>query len=228
MTLHQVNVVPMKFLDTPRSGSYQSITASRNRYGQYLRSRATPVNPRSSAQGAARGRLSANAAAWRGLTSAQRAGWGALASQMSRTDALGTGYVLNAFGAFLSVNNNLLLVGSARVSDAPALVTPSTPDSVTLTLTASAFSVAYTPTPLGAGTRLLAYASPQRSSGRSFEGDLRFTLASTAAQASPLVLTTAYAARFGTPIAGNRVFCSFHTMVAGFRSGPLAISQVVA
>jgi hypothetical protein len=147
---------------------------------------------------------------------------------MSRSDSLGTGYVLNAFGAFVSVNNNLLAVSAARVLDAPALVTPSTPDSVTITLTAAAFSVAYTPTPLAAGTRILAYASPQRSAGRSFEGDLRLVAFTTAAQASPLVLTTAYAARFGSPIAANRIFMSFHSTFGGFRSGPLSVSQVVA
>jgi len=172
--------------------------------------------------------MSANAAAWRTCSANQKAGWAALSTQMARTDALGSGYLLNSFGAFVSVNNNKLMVGDARVLDAPALVTPATLDSVTITLTAAAFSVVYAPTPAAALTRVPAYCSPQRSAGRTFEGDLRLVAFSTAAQASPLVLTTLYTARFGVPVVGNRIFISFHTLTAGFRSGPLFVSQVVA
>ena len=218
----------MTFLDTPRSGSMQGITASRNRYGQYFRSRAIPVNPRASYQAAVRARLAANSASWRLLTNAQRAGWADLATQMSRSDALVSSYLLNGFAAYVSVNNNLLLVGDARVLAAPALVTPPVIDTATLTLTAAAFSVAFTSTPLPAGTRLLAYASPQRAAGRSFEADLRFCAASLAAAATPLVLTTAYTARFGVPVVGNRIFLSIHCMTGGFRSGSLLVSQLVA
>ena len=217
----------MKFLDTPRSGSMQGITASRNRYGQYLRARAIPVNPRTTFQAAARARLAANSASWRGLSGAQRAGWADLATQMSRSDALGSTYLLNGFASFVSVNNNLLLVGDARVLSAPALVTPPVIDTATIILTAAVFSVGFAATPLPAGTRLLAYASPQRAAGRSFEADLRFIVSSLAAAATPLVLTTAYTARFGVPVAGNRIFVSLHCMTGGFRSGSLLVSQLV-
>lgn len=218
----------MKMLIEPRSGSYQGVTSSRNRYGQYVRTRATPVNPNSDAQGDARGRLSANAAAWRALTDLQRAGWESLGSQMTRTDALGQSYTLNGFSAFVSVNNNKLAAGDAVVSDAPALVTPDAPVVGVITLTAAAFTVAYTPTPLGAGIRLFVYASPQRSAGRSFEGDLRLVHVSAAAAASPADIEAGYIARFGTPVVGNKVFLAVHTYEGGFRSGPVAASAVVS
>lgn len=218
----------MKTLIEPRSGSYQGVTASRNRYGQYVRTRATPVNPNSSAQGTVRGRLSVNAAAWRALTDAQRAGWEGLASQMSRTDALGQSYTLNGFGAYVSVNNNNLAAGNAVVSDAPALVTPSTVETMTVTLTSASFSIAYTPTPLDTGARLFVYASPQRTSGRQFEADLRLIFVSAAAAASPANVLSAYTARFGVPVTGNKVFLALHVYLGGFRSGPLLGSQVVS
>lgn len=218
----------MKILDVPRSGSYQGVTSSRNRYGQYLRSRATPVNPNSTNQGTVRGRLSVNAAAWRALTDAQRAGWEALALLMSRTDALGSSYTLNGFGAYVSVNNNQLAAGNAALSDAPALVSPSTITTLAITLTAVAFSLAFTPTPLGAGQRLFVYASPQRSAGRTYESDLRLIFVGAAASASPANVLAAYTARFGVPVVGNRIFVSCHVYEGGFRSGPLLSSQVVA
>ena len=212
----------------PRSGSYQGITSSHNRYGQYVRTRATPVNPNSDAQGATRGRLSANAAAWRALTDLLRAGWESLGSQMTRTDALGQSYALNGFSAFVSVNNNKLSAGDAVVTAAPALVTPEAVVVGVIVGTAAAFTVAYTATPLPTGARLLVYASPQRSAGRAFEGDLRLIYVTAAAAASPANIFAAYSARFGTPVVGNKVFLALHTYLGGFRSGPVSTSKVIS
>ena len=218
----------MKFLGDPQSGSYQGITSSRNRFGQYKRTRATPVNPASSFQGTVRNRMAVNAAAWRALTANQRAGWTDLGLSMTRTDSLGQVYALTGFMAYCSVNNNNLAAGNAVVSDAVALVTPSGLLTATITLTAASFSVAYTTTPLAAGVRLFTYLSPQRSSGRNFEADLRLIAVSAAAAASPANVLAAYSARFGAPVTGNRIFMSFQLYSAGFLSGPLLTSQVVA
>jgi len=147
---------------------------------------------------------------------------------MTRTDSLGQSYTLTGFQAFCSVNNVLLTMGNAVVSDAPALVTPSALTTSTITLTAAAASVAYTPTPLVAGARLFTFMSPQRSAGRSFEGDFRLIAVSAAAAASPANVFSAYQAKFGTPIVGNRVFFSLTVALGGFESGPLVTSAVVA
>ena len=171
--------------------------------------------------------MSVNAAAWRTLTQVQREGWHSLGQQITRTDPLGQSYTLTGFQAYCSVNNNNLAAGNAVVADAPAITTPSAPATVTITLTAAALSVAYTPTPLGAGERLFSYVSKPRSAGRAFEGDLRLLAVSAAAAASPADLYSAYTARFGVPIVGQRVFFSFHKYSGGFLSGPLSTSQVV-
>lgn len=147
---------------------------------------------------------------------------------MQRTDALGQSYTLNGFGAFCSVNNNKAAAGDASLTDAPALETPSTVLTATITLTAAAFSVAYTPTPMPASTRLFIYTSPQRSAGRSFEADIRLLAVTAAAAASPHNALAAYTARFGVPVVGNRVFISLQSYKGGFLSGPLLTSAVVA
>ena len=218
----------MKILKAPQSGSMQGTTAGRNRFGQYERSRAIPVNPNSGAQGLVRARLSANSAAWRALTPAQRAGWTGLGTSMVRSDSLGQSYTLQGNQAHASVNNNRLLSTLAVVADAPALVTPSTITGVTLTLTAASFSIAYLPTPMPAATYLAVFASPQRSAGRSYEGDFRFIKISAVAGASPIVILTEYTAKFGVPVLGNRIFLSLVAVSLGFESGPFIMSQVVA
>jgi hypothetical protein len=217
----------MKILDVPQSGSVGGVTSSRNRFGQYRRNRATPVNPASTAQGIVRARMAANSAAWRALTDAQREGWASLGASMTRTDALGQTYSLNGFMAYCSVNNNKALCGDATVSAAPALVTPSTVLTVTVTTTGGVLSVAFTPTPMPASTRIAIYASPQTSAGKSFESDLRFISVSAAAAASPVNLLAAYTAKFGVPVVGNRIFFSLVSINGGFQSGPFLTSTVV-
>lgn len=218
----------MKILDVPQSGSVGGVTSSRNRYGQYRRSRATPVNPNSSAQGAVRARLAAAAAQWRQLTANQRAGWTGLAQGINRTDSLGQSASLTGFSAFCSINQTLQNCGSAMVLDAPAMSTPDALSTLVVTLTAAAFSLAYTPTPLPVGAKLIVYCSPQRSAGRAFESDFRLVLVGGAAGASPLDIKAAYTAKFGVPVLGNRIFIRARVALGGFLSGPFDTSAVVA
>lgn len=218
----------MKFLGPPSSGSVAGTTFSHNRFGQYTRNRRAPVNPNSTAQGIVRARMANNAAAWRALTDTQRAGWESLGASITRTDALGSSYTLNGFMCYCSVNNNKLAAGDAVISDAPLLVDPGTLASATITLTAAAFSIAYTATPLGAGIRLFVYVSPTKSAGRAFNADYRLLSVTAAAAASPANVYAAYIARFGVPVVGQRIFLSLELYQAGFRGGPLRTSAVTA
>lgn len=218
----------MKYLGNTQSGSEGGSTASRNRFGQYIRRRAVPVQPRTPSQQNQRARMATNAAAWRALTNAQRAGWLSLGLNMTRNDSLGQTYDLNGFLAFCSVNNNKLAAGDAAVSDAPAIVTPADLLTVTVTLTAAAFSIAYTATPLAAANRLFIFASPQRSAGVRFNGDYRLLAVTAAAAASPADIFTAYTAKFGVPVVGNRIFLNLETYAGGFKGSPFSVGQVVA
>lgn len=218
----------MKYLGPTQSGSAAGDTFSRNRWGQYMRRRAAPVQPRTPSQLNQRARMTTNAAAWRGITDAQRAGWLDLGLMITRTDSLGQSYDLNGFAAFCSVNNNLLDAGDSALTDAPAIVTPADLLTATITLTSAAFSIAYTATPLAAGVRLFIRCSPQQSAGRKFNGDYRQVAVTAAAAASPANILTAYTAKFGAPVTGNRIFVSLQTYKGGFLGSPFNVSQVVA
>lgn len=217
----------MKVLDVPSSGSVAGTTHSRNAYGQYVRTRAIPVNPSSVQQAVARARLGARAAAYRALTDAQRAGWESLGLMLTRTDSLGQTYTLSGLQAYVSVNALNDAAGNSVVADAPALTTPATLLTNTITLTAAALSIAYTATPLAAGVRLFSFASPQRSAGRNYESDYRLIAVSAAAAASPANIYAAYVARLGVPVVGNRIFFQFQLYQAGFLGAPVLASQVV-
>ena len=172
--------------------------------------------------------MASNSAAWRTLSNTQREGWAALGMNMARTDALGQSYTLDGFQAFTSVNNVRLADGLAVTTDAPAISTPVNIVTLAITLTSAAFSLAYTATPLAAATYLNVFASPQRSAGRGFEGDFRLVFTSAAAAASPANIFSAYQARLGTPVTGNRIFLSIVASTLGFESGPFLASAIVA
>lgn len=218
----------MKILDVPQSGSVGGVTSSRNRYGQYRRTRANPVNPASSFQQAVRARMQLNSDAWKAITATQREGWGALGGQYQRYDALGQAYDLTGFAAFCSVNNNRLQAGDAVLADAPLYAPPAPITTVTPTATSASLSIAFTVTPLAAGERIFISCSPMRSAGRTFESDFRLITVSAAAAASPSNILAAYQARFGTPVTGSRIFVSVQRYLNGFLSTPILTSVVVA
>lgn len=186
------------------------------------------MNPNSTPQSQARSRLAGLAEIWDLLTDVQRAGWASLGNSMTRTDSLGQSYSLTGLQAYISVNSTNLAAGNAVVSAAPALSTPGSLLTVTPTLTSAAFSIAYTATPLGAGARAFIFASPQRSAGRSFEADYRLIAVTAAAAASPANIFTAYSARLGTPVTGNKIFMQLQVYTAGFLSAPILSSAVIA
>ena len=217
----------MKVLKDPQSGSAAGVTASRNRFGQYERTRAIPVNPASAAQGTVRNRLSVNSAAWRALTANQRAGWAGLGLMMTRSDALGQTYTLQGNQAYASVNNIRSACSLAATADAPGVSTPVGLATATITSTGGTLSIAYTATPLSAAHYLMIFASPQRSAGRSFEGDFRLIATTAAAAASPHNLLAAYSAKFGAPVVGNKIFFNLVVASLGFEGGPFIQAHLV-
>jgi len=218
----------MKILDVPQSGSVGGVTSSRNRYGQYRRTRATPVNPASSFQTAVRARMQQNADGWKALTAVQREGWGALGAQMTRTDSMGQTYDMTGFAAYCSVNNYRLAAGDTVSSDAILYDPPAPLLTVTPTATIATLSVAYTTTPLAATIRAFISASPMRSAGRFFESDYRLISVTAAAAASPSSIFTPYSARFGAPVVGSKIFVSVQLYKAGLMSQPMTASLIVA
>lgn len=218
----------VKILDVPQSGSLAGQTSSHNRFGQYRRSRATPVNPNSSYQAAVRARMADFATEWRGLTATQRAGWAALGDSMTRTDGLGQTYTLTGLQAYASVNANRASAGYGSISDAIALEIPDPLTSISLTLTTAAFTVGYDPSPIGGSDRLLLYASKQVSAGKSYQSDVRLTAVSSFGVATPYDFKTEYEARHGALVLGNRIFVEVRIWKSGFVSAAVLKSAVVA
>ena len=217
----------MKILDVPQSGSAAGTTSSRNRFGQYRRTRATPVNVNSPAQQAVRNTLAALSIGWKDLTSIQREAWESYALGHPRVDALGQSVTLTGHQMFVSVNGVLMRAGLDAV-DVPDNTAPPEPPTVgATTVTAAGFSIAFGATPIPSGQALVIETSPPLSAGRAFSNDFRVVVVRAAAAVNTL-LKAAMETKWGTLSAGQKFFIRASLVdEAGLYSAYESLSVVV-
>jgi hypothetical protein len=190
------------------SGKIGGQVASRNRGGAYLRTKVTPVNPQSTAQLGARQRLTGRSQAWRGLTQAQRDAWNAAVSAYARTDIFGSLRNPSGFNLYQRINNNLLTVNQAALTTPAQVAAVATVGIVSLTAVVTGGVVTLTLSgTVPAGTSVKVFATAPQSQGVNFVKS-EYRLISTLAAAAPaaVVLTTAYATKFGAYVAGQKIF----------------------
>jgi hypothetical protein len=195
----------MKYLGDPSSGSQAGTTASRNRFGQYYRTRATPVNPNTPAQQNARNRLAAQSQAWGALTANQRQAWEAYAANHPVVDSLGQSNILTGAQMFVSINTGLLNCGLATVTAPPATAPDAAPTLGAVTTTVAGLSIAFGANPVPAGEALLLESSPPMSPGRSYNADFRVVKVRAAAAANTLVKAD-QEVKWGGLVAGQKYF----------------------
>lgn len=189
--------------------------ASKNRSGNYLRTKVTPVNKRSPSQLAVRNRFTQFAQGWKALTEEQRTAWKAAVGDFSKTDIFGD--IKNPSGANLyqRLNNTLAQVGTA------ALTNPPTPASVGNVVLASFIAdvsdhtmlLTFAPT-VPANTVVIVRATPPISAGRaSSKNDFRVVTTLAAAKLTGEDISVAYIAKFGTIApAGAKIYVQFQSV----------------
>ncbi|MCK4306571.1 MAG: hypothetical protein KAY24_20175, partial [Candidatus Eisenbacteria sp.] len=87
----------------PLSGSMGGLTYARNKGGLYVKMKASPTNPNSARQQAARGILSTASGLWQALTDAQRNAWDIYGAEKPRTDPLGQEYYLTGHQMYVAL-----------------------------------------------------------------------------------------------------------------------------
>lgn len=95
------------------------VVFSKSRYGNTIRKRLKPTNPKSTLQRSVRGSFSAQSKGWDALTTAQQAAWTAWAAANAFTDKFGGSKNLSANAAFVRVNRLRATVGLAQSTSTP-------------------------------------------------------------------------------------------------------------
>lgn len=189
-------------------GKINGHVASKNRAGNYFRTKVSPVNPQTDFQQNVRGRFGARSAAWRGLTDAQRQSWIDAAPSFPVVNVFGESKILSGFQLYNALNLNLELIGEAAITTAPApAAIPSLVSADIDTMTATEVSVELGIGTVPAGFACVVFGTPSYGAGISFvKNKFRFIGSYAAAvTTNPLDVTTNYEVRFGNVTAGQKV-----------------------
>ncbi len=104
------------------SGSIAGVVYARNRYGNYVRPRTKPVNPKSDRQVAARVRMQMLSEQWREppMDDTIRLAWQTYADSINWDNKLGESVTLTGMNCFVQCNANRLAAGHTIITAAPA------------------------------------------------------------------------------------------------------------
>ncbi len=208
--------------------------ASKNKSGNYLRTKVTPVNPQSLYQSVIRNRLSSQAQSWSGITQAQRDKWNSVVLQWKKSNIFGDVVISSGFNLFCKANSNILMAGGTVITDpaAPASIPALTGVSLTGAVGTPALSLVFAPTPVGTGLTLVIEATPVQGPGKSFmKNNFRIISSVAAAGTSPKNLLADYNTRFGTLTpAGSKVWIRVRLVnkTNGQAGIPVVVSCVLA
>jgi hypothetical protein len=206
---------------------------SKNRYGSYVRTKVTPVNPQTTSQQNVRSILSTLAQQWRTLTQAQRQSWIDAAPNFPFRDIYGNSKILSGSTLFQKLNNNLLQAGADIITGAP---TPAEIPAIALTaLTAAAgtpaMSLTFTPTPVPADNMIVLEATGNVPPGINFvKNKFRRIGIIDAAGTSPDNILAIWQAVHGDLVAGQKVFVRAKMLntTTGQTGVPAQIMAIVA
>lgn len=180
---------------------------SKNRAGNFLRNKVTPVNPKTSFQSDVRANLATHSSAWKGLTEAQIAGWNEAAKNFPYTDIFGDTKYLSGFNLYVKLSMNLQIAGVAAISQPPAPLTTIPIALVSITAAAGVITLSIGPTTVPADQVYVVEMTPGVSPGRNFLKNFyrQITVIDEGTSTASFNVTAAYTARLGTPDVGTRV-----------------------
>src|ERR1039458_2461906 len=204
----------MKILDIPQTGKRGLTVSLKSAFGLVSRTVAIPANPRTPSQMEVRNTLTRVSARWRALEEVQRTAWMVAAKEAKSNSRLGQSGALSGFLLFTRINCTLSQFGEAQVDAPPEH--PQFPDlapaSLSITNTGGVVALKLAcPTDPGANT--IVRGSKPLSQGRETCRDFRVLGMCPAAVQGSADITNLYAARFGTPPVGKKVYISVNQFV---------------
>jgi len=212
------------------SGKIAATIFTRNRGGNIIRNRRTPINRRSVLQSVRRQGLGNLASSWRGVTQAQRDSWNGATGNFPYQNSLGETKFLSGEQLYISFNQNLLLIGQSPILSAPA---PFAFATFTTTLSgaagAQALSLVFTPTPLTTNNYFNVFATPNLSPGIAAPNASKFRYLETVSPAdtSPADILASFTAIHGAVVAGQKVFVEIRPVANTGQGGTALRSEAI-
>lgn len=206
------------------SGKLGGQVFSKNRGGAYIRTKATPLNPQTTAQMAIRGIFASISSAWSGLTEESRQSFNNLVSSYARTDIFGDLRNPSGKNLFQRLNQNLVISGQAQITvcgepqEVPFANLLFVSGNVSDTnLVASCAGDAL-------GSKLVFWATPGLSQGTKFvKNKLRQISVQDGSASADYDIWADYLVKFGTPVAGANIYVGVRVINANGQASPLEV-----
>jgi hypothetical protein len=205
--------------------------ASKNRGGNYLRTKVTPVNPQTAAQTNVRAIFGGLASGWSALTEAQRDSFNGRVQEYAKTDIFGDLKAPSGKALYQRLNQNLALTGQAAITTCPAAgYTPFAEDfEVNGDVSSSTLEIEFQNDLTG--YVLMVFATAPVSQGTNYvKNRLRMITAVGGTNAAPITIFNVYQQAFGTPAVGDKIFIGVKVVNDGGGASPLqtVVANIVA
>ena len=197
---------------------------SKNRGGSYVRTKVTPVNPRTAAQTAIRSAFAAISSAWSGLSNAARESFNGFVTSYATTDIFGDLRNPSGKALFQKLNLNLSISNQTQITTCvsplavPALgVDEANFNSILATATLKT-------TGNVTGEKVLIWATPPLSQGTKFvKNRLRQIQVIDGGNGLQYDFQGAYAAKFGLVPEGSNIYVGARVINANGQASPLEV-----
>ena len=212
----------------PTSGKIGNQVYQGGKFGQVVRTRAIPTNPKTTDQTNARAILTTCAKAWKTISEANRLLWNAAATTVKSSPRLGMSGILDGEQLFVQVNANRLTVGNDLGETPPPVpeIPPIPVTGLTITNTAGVITLKLTTTGTPVDATMLRV-SKSKSPGVYRTPELNYVGTLDSPTNNAIDISTVYKAKYGSPAVGNKVWVSVNSNVEGYVDTPLVFSATV-
>ena len=171
---------------------------SKNRAGAYVRTKVSPVNPRTDAQQFSRSVLGTLSIGWNALTDEQRASWNGGVENWQGTDIFGDIKKPTGKNLFVGLNKNLLGTGQSQIAIVPEKIEIPVILGAKATFDNTASNLVLSLNAVPAGVVLQVWATAPQNAGVSFvKNRLRVISVIPSGEVSATALYDAYVDKFG-------------------------------
>lgn len=216
-------------LVTDMRGKLNGSVAAKNRGGQYLRNKTTPVNPQSIAQQKARATFGGVSSLFRQLKDEDVNAWNAAAQNFPYTNIFGDVVYLNGLQLFTKLNTNLTIAEASNITMPPS---PMGAGSVVLGDVVIDISEEEAVLDIDSGVGdfsvmfVLEATAPQSGNTRFYKNHFRtIAVGNSVAMGTPSQVYAAYVDRFGTPPDGGNI--AFRLSQINTTTGERSVGSVV-
>lgn len=210
-------------------GSIAGQVHSRNTFGNYIRQKVSPVQPRTSRQLEVRALFAELSRRFSNyLTDAQQEAWRQAAASTPIRDVFGDSITLTGINLYTRLNSLRALMGQPPLDDPPPVENVEALQAFSVTdAGAGNLEVSFAPAPVPGGRALAIWATEPVNPGVAFVAHkLRLLTVVPTGTASPVDITQAYTERYGAPTPGKAIYVAGELISLTGWKGPRTLVKV--